>query len=236
MQTVLHKADQRGKADHGWLKTNFSFSFSSWYNPEKIHFGALRVLNDDFIAGGKGFGSHPHDNMEIITIPMSGQLEHKDSMGNTGIISKGEVQVMSAGTGIQHSEYNHNTDEPVTLFQLWIFPDKKNVTPRYDQKAFDFSYAKNNFLNIVSPMGTTEGLNIHQNAWLYIGQLDKGFNITYQLKDTHNGVYAFVIEGDVTINGQPLNRRDALGVSDTDKLEIKADNKSELLLIEVPIN
>lgn len=235
MNTIIHKAESRGTADYGWLKTNYSFSFSSWYNPERIHFGALRVLNDDFIAGGMGFGTHPHDNMEIITIPLSGQLEHKDSMGNTGIISKGEVQVMSAGSGIEHSEYNHNADEPVTLFQLWIFSAKKNVTPRYDQRKFDFASLNNNFLNIVSPMGFTDGLNIHQNAWIHIGKFEKSFKTNYELKDKNNGVYAIVIEGEVNINGNQLNRRDAIGISEVEKIEIMAKSKAEILLIEIPV-
>jgi redox-sensitive bicupin YhaK (pirin superfamily) len=235
MKTVLHKADTRGKADHGWLNTRFSFSFAQWQDPERIHFGALRVLNDDYIAEGMGFGMHPHDNMEIITIPMSGQLEHKDSMGNTGIISKGEVQVMSAGTGIYHSEYNKNKDQPVSLFQIWIFPDKKNVTPRYAQKEFDFSTLKNSFRTIVSPMGSEEGLNIHQNAWFSIGKLDKESTYTYELKDKTNGVYAFIIEGSASINNEKLERRDALGISETEKIEIKADSNLEILLIEIPM-
>ncbi len=235
MKTILHKADTRGAADYGWLKTRYSFSFSNWHNPERIHFGALRVLNDDYIAGGMGFGTHPHDNMEIITIPMSGQLEHKDSMGNTGIISKGEVQVMSAGTGIQHSEFNHNKDEAVTLFQVWIFSNQKNVKPRYDQRAFDFASLKNSFIIIVSPMGSDEGLNIHQNAWFSIGKLDRAAKYTYELKDKNNGVYAFIISGDASINGEKLNNRDGLGISETDKLEITADSDVEILLIEVPV-
>lgn len=235
MKTVLHKANTRGHADHGWLNAWHSFSFASYYDPARIHFGALRVLNDDTVAGGMGFGTHPHDNMEIITIPMSGQLEHKDSMGNTGTISKGEVQVMSAGTGIQHSEYNHNTNEPVKLFQIWVFPDKKNVKPRYDQRAFDFDSLKNSFMTIVSPMGNDAGLNIHQNAWFSIGKLGKAAGYTYELKDKNNGVYAFIISGDATINGEKLNKRDGLGISETDKLEITADSDAEILLMEVPL-
>jgi redox-sensitive bicupin YhaK (pirin superfamily) len=179
MKTILHKADSRGHADHGWLNAHHSFSFAGYHDPERIHFGALRVLNDDIVAGGMGFGAHSHDNMEIITIPLSGQLEHKDSMGNTGVISKGEVQVMSAGTGIQHSEKNKNPDQPVNLLQIWVFPDKKNVAPRYDQKAFDLSAARNRLLNIVSPMGSAEGLNIHQHAWFHLGKLDKDFSTAY---------------------------------------------------------
>jgi redox-sensitive bicupin YhaK (pirin superfamily) len=173
--------------------------------------------------------------MEIITIPLSGKLEHKDSMGNSGTISKGEVQVMSAGTGIQHSEKNKNADEIVKLLQIWVFPDKKNVTPRYDQKLFDLDASKNELLTIVSPMGQKEGLNIHQDAWFSLGKLNKNFSTTYQLKDSKHGVYAFVIDGEVTINDKKLSRRDGLGISETDKLEIKADADAELLLMEVPM-
>ena len=235
MKKILHKADNRGHANHGWLNAWHSFSFASYQDPEKVHFGVLRVLNDDTIAGGMGFGNHPHDNMEIITIPLSGQLEHKDSMGNTGVISKGEVQVMSAGTGIQHSEKNKNHDEALKLLQIWLFPNKKNVTPRYDQQAFDPEAAKNNLLTIVSPMGEKEGLNIHQKAWFSLGKLDKGFTTTYQLKDKKNGVYAFVIDGDLIINGEKLNRRDALGIADATDVEIKAESDAELLLMEIPM-
>jgi hypothetical protein len=235
MKTVLHKADTRGKADHGWLKTNFSFSFSGYYNPERIHFGALRVLNDDFVAGGMGFDMHPHENMEIITIPTSGELEHKDSMGHTGIIKKGEVQVMSAGTGIYHSEFNKNPDIPVTLFQIWVFPNKKNVTPRYDQRVFTEVEKRNRLSIIVSPMGEKEGLNIQQDAWFSLGKLEKDFATTYELKNKEHGVYTFVIDGDVTINGQKLNRRDGMGISDTAALEIIANTDAELLLMEIPL-
>jgi quercetin 2,3-dioxygenase len=235
MRSVLHKAETRGHANHGWLNAHHSFSFAGYYDPERIHFGALRVLNDDIVAGGMGFGFHPHDNMEIITIPLSGQLEHKDSMGNSGTISKGEVQVMSAGTGIEHSEKNKNNDKPVNLLQIWVFPDTKNVEPRYDQRAFDLSAAKNSLLNIVSPMGSAEGLNIHQHAWFHLGKLDKDFSLSYDLKDKQNGIYAFVIDGSVTINGEKLNKKDGLGISDADKLNIKATSDAELLLMEVPM-
>lgn len=235
MKKIVHKAGNRGHADHGWLNAWHSFSFASYHDPEKVHFGVLRVLNDDTIAGGMGFGTHPHDNMEIITIPLSGQLEHKDSMGNTGIISKGEVQVMSAGTGIEHSERNKNSNEALKLLQIWLFPDKKNVKPRYDQKAFDLDAAKNKLLTIVSPMGETEGLNIHQNAWFSLGKLDKDQTIIYNLKDQKNGIYAFVIDGDVSINGEKLNRRDALGIADIHELEIKTGSEAELLLMEIPM-
>jgi redox-sensitive bicupin YhaK (pirin superfamily) len=236
MKSIVHKAATRGHADHGWLNAWHSFSFAGYHDPSRVHFGVLRVLNDDTIAGGMGFGAHPHDNMEIITIPLSGQLEHRDSMGNTGIISKGEVQVMSAGTGIQHSEKNKNSNEPLKLLQIWVFPDKRNVEPRYGQQAFDLSASKNNLLTIVSPMGEKEGLNIHQNAWFSLGKLDKDFTTTYELKDKQNGVYAFVIDGAVTINGEKLERRDATGISEADKLEIKANSEAELLLMEIPMN
>lgn len=235
MKTILHKANNRGHADHGWLNAWHSFSFANFHDPSKIHFGVLRVLNDDTIAGGMGFGTHPHDNMEIITIPLSGQLEHKDSMGNTGVISKGEVQVMSAGTGIRHSEKNKNPDTPLKLLQIWLFPNKKNVEPRYDQKAFDLDVTKNKLLTIVSPMGEKEGLNIHQHAWFSLGKLDKDIKVKYGLKDKKNGVYAFVIDGEVNINGENLNRRDGLGIAETDQLEIKAQAESELLLMEIPM-
>jgi redox-sensitive bicupin YhaK (pirin superfamily) len=235
MKTVVHKANSRGHADHGWLNAYHSFSFAGYHDPSRIHFGALRVLNDDTVAGGMGFGMHPHDNMEIITIPLLGQIEHKDSMGNTGVISKGEVQVMSAGTGVHHSEKNKSQKDILKLLQIWVFPDQKNVEPRYDQKAFDFSGAKNKLLNIVSPVGEKEGLNIHQHAWFHLGQLDKDASLSYELKDKKNGVYAFVIEGKVTINGEKLDKRDGLGISDTDKLEITSDSEAELLLMEVPM-
>ncbi|MEP7371962.1 MAG: pirin family protein [Chitinophagaceae bacterium] len=235
MKTTLYKADNRGHADHGWLNAWHSFSFANYHDPSKVHFGVLRVLNDDTIAGGMGFGMHPHDNMEIITIPLSGQLEHKDNMGNTGIISKGEVQVMSAGTGIRHSEKNKNQEEALKLLQIWIFPDERNVEPRYDQKAFDIEASRNNLFTIVSPMGEKEGLNIHQNAWFSLGKMEKEFVTTYELKEKKNGVYVFVIDGEVNINEEKLNRRDGLGITDSNKLEIKAITEAQLLLMEIPM-
>jgi redox-sensitive bicupin YhaK (pirin superfamily) len=235
MKTIIHKANTRGHANHGWLDAHHSFSFAGYYDPERIHFGALRVLNDDIIAGGNGFGFHPHDNMEIITIPLAGQLEHRDSMGNTGVISKGEVQVMSAGSGIEHSEKNKNANEIVNLLQIWVFPDTKNVEPRYDQKAFDLEASRNKLVNIVSPMGSPEGLNIHQHAWFHLGKLNKDTQITYELKDKKNGVYAFVIEGTLTINDEKLSKRDGMGIRDIDKLNISTETDAELLLMEVPM-
>jgi redox-sensitive bicupin YhaK (pirin superfamily) len=236
MKTILHKASSRGHANFGWLDSNLSFSFSSYYDPKRIHFGALRVLNDDTVAAGTGFGAHPHDNMEIISIPTEGELEHKDNMGNTQVIRPGDVQVMSAGTGIQHAEKNKNQDKPVKFFQIWVFPNKKNVAPRYDQKNFNAADKHNQLLTVVSPLGSNDGgVQIHQDAWFSLGKLDKDFTTSYPLKKKENGVYAFVIEGTVTINGQPLNRRDGMGITETDTLEIKADSDSELLLMEVPL-
>ena len=235
MKTIVHKANTRGHADHGWLKANHSFSFAGYHDPERIHFGVLRVLNDDHVEGGMGFGMHPHDNMEIITIPLEGELEHKDSMGNHGLIRKGEIQVMSAGTGVRHSEFNPNKDKAVKLLQIWLFPEKKNVTPRYDQKPYSLEQTRNNFLTVVSPMGSDEGLNIHQQAWFSLGNLDKGFKTTYKLHRKENGVYAFVINGDVTINGEKLNRRDGMGITDSETLEIFAETEAEVLLMEVPV-
>jgi hypothetical protein len=235
MKTILHKANSRGHANHGWLDSYHTFSFAGYYDPERVHFGALRVLNDDTVAGGMGFGTHPHDNMEIISIPTSGELEHKDSMGNVQIIRKGDVQVMSAGTGIRHSEKNKNSDKEVKFFQIWVFPNKKNVEPRYAQQYFSDADKHNKLLTVVSPLGSDDGgVQIHQDAWFSLGKLEKDFSIEYELKHKGNGVYAFVVEGDVTINGQPLNRRDGLGITETDKLNLKAISNSELLLLEVP--
>jgi quercetin 2,3-dioxygenase len=236
MKTILHKADSRGHANHGWLDSYHSFSFANYYNAERIHFGALRVLNDDTVAGGRGFGAHPHDNMEIISIPMAGELEHTDNMGNKQVIGVGDVQVMSAGLGIQHSEKNKNDDKEVKFFQIWVFPNQKNVKPRYDQKNFTDADKHNKLLTVVSPLGTNDGgVQVHQNAWFSLGKLDQGFNTTYELKNKKNGVYAFVIEGEVTINGEKLNRRDGLGITGADGLTIKADANAELLLMEVPV-
>ena len=234
--TVLHKADSRGHANHGWLDSHHTFSFANYYNPERMHFGVLRVLNDDIVASGRGFGTHPHDNMEIISIPLSGDLEHKDSMGNTTVIKQGDIQVMSAGTGIQHSEFNKNKDQDVRFLQIWLFPNKRSVTPRYDQISLDTEKMKNNLLQVLSPNADDEGVWIHQDAWFHIGQMDKGFKTEYTLKNKDkNGVYAFVIDGAVSIDGQALGRRDGLGIWNTAKLDIVADADARLLLMEVPM-
>lgn len=236
MKKILHKANTRGHANHGWLDSYHTFSFAGYYDPERMHFGALRVLNDDTVAGGMGFGTHPHDNMEIISIPTEGALEHKDSMGNVQVIQKGDVQVMSAGTGIQHGEKNKNADQHVKFFQIWVYPNKKNVTPRYDQKHFSDDDKHNRLLTVVSPIGTTDGgVQIHQDAWFSLGKLDKDLSTGYELKKKENGVYVFVIEGDVTINGERLNRRDGLGITGADQLKIVANSDSEILLMEVPM-
>ena len=232
---VIHKADTRGIANHGWLHSRHTFSFASYYNPERINFGALRVLNDDMVEAGMGFGKHPHDNMEIISIPLEGDLEHKDSMGNTTVIKHGDIQVMSAGTGIFHSEYNKNKDREVKFLQIWVFPNKKNVSPRYDQISLKVSDRHNKLQQILSPNPDDEGVWIHQNAWFYLGKFDAGVKVNYTVKQKCNGVYAFVISGNLTVNDQPLAARDGFGIWDVEKLNIKSTTLSELLLMEVPM-
>ncbi len=236
MKTILHKANTRGHANHGWLDSYHTFSFAGYHNPERVHFGALRVLNDDTVAGGMGFGTHPHDNMEIISIPTLGDLEHQDSMGNKQVIRQGDVQVMSAGTGILHSEKNKNHDKEVKFFQIWVFPNKRNVEPRYDQQSFTEGDKHNKLLTVVSPIGTNDGgVQIHQDAWFSLGRLDKGFLTTHTLRNKNNGVYTFVIEGDITVNGKSLNKRDGLAILETEQLTIKADSDADVLLMEVPL-
>jgi len=235
-KTVFHAAGTRGHADHGWLNTYHTFSFAGYHDPERIHFGALRVLNDDTVAGGTGFGKHPHDNMEIITIVLKGALEHQDSMGHTQAINPGEVQVMSAGTGIFHSEYNHNKNEAVELFQIWIFPDKRNVTPRYDQKMFDAEDRKNKIQQLVSSIDNDEeGLKIHQNARISRVSLEAGKEVNYKIKDPKNGLYVLVVEGKARAGQQALDRRDGYGVAGVDSVDLKAETDSDILLLEVPM-
>ena len=233
---VLHKANTRGHADHGWLNAYHSFSFASWYNPERIQFGMLRVLNDDTIAAGMGFGTHPHDNMEIITIPLEGDLAHKDSMGNAEVIKTGDVQVMSAGTGIQHSEFNPNADQRTKLFQIWVFPKYRNVTPRYQQITLDETEQKNNFAQILSPNADDAGVWIYQDAWFFLANFDKDFTKTYTINKEGNGMYVFVISGKITLDGQELETRDGLGIWDFTNLEITAATAAKFLLMEIPMN
>jgi redox-sensitive bicupin YhaK (pirin superfamily) len=235
-QTIIHRAETRGFANHGWLQSYHSFGFAGYHNPERVHFGALRVLNDDTVKGGMGFGKHPHDNMEIISIPLEGDLEHQDSMGNKAVIKKGDIQIMSAGTGIYHSEYNKNSDEAVKFLQIWIFPNQKNVSPRYDQITLNKEDRKNKLQQVLSPNENDEGVWIHQDAWFHMGIFEKGIHQNYTFKQKNNGVYAFIIEGAFTINGQQLSKRDGMGIWETDSIEIESnDNNAEILLIEVPM-
>lgn len=234
MNKTLYKASDRGAADYGWLKAKYSFSFSSYHNPANVHFGALRVLNNDIVAGGGGFPTHPHDNMEIITIPIEGALQHKDSSGGNGIIQKNDVQIMSAGTGVEHSEFNASKTEQVELFQIWIFPKEKNIKPRYEQKTFEPQSRQNKLQLVVAP-DSDDALWINQDAWLSLGNFDKGFSSNYKLHNSNGGVYAFVIEGSVRINGQRLDKRDALGIKDATEFDITADENAEILLIEIPV-
>ncbi|MFZ4581806.1 MAG: pirin family protein [Paludibacter sp.] len=233
MKTILHKAATRGHADHGWLKTNHTFSFANYYNPERMHFGMLRVLNDDWIDSGKGFGMHPHDNMEIITIPLSGTVEHKDSMGNSGTITAGEIQVMSAGTGIYHSEFNAEKNLSLSLLQIWVFPDTKNVTPRYDQISISELEKENELYQILSPSATDQGVWIHQQAWFSLGNFTLEWEGSYQLHSPQSGVYVFVIEGDAEVAGFKLNKRDGIGISEISEIEIKTFVGTKLLVMEV---
>jgi redox-sensitive bicupin YhaK (pirin superfamily) len=235
MKTIFHSEQSRGHANHGWLNAKHSFSFASWYNPEKINFGALRVLNDDIVAPGMGFGTHPHDNMEIITIPLAGAIAHKDSMGNSSIIQAGEIQVMSAGTGVQHSEFNPNEDEALNLFQIWVFPNKRNVEPRYAQQPISVEQHPNEWVQILSPNPDDDGVWIHQNAWFHMAKFDTDKQITYTLKDPNNGVYIMQVEGNSVIGDQVMNKRDALGVYDTTNIEFKVKAGATLLLLEIPM-
>lgn len=233
--SILHKAETRGHANHGWLNSYHTFSFANYYNPERVHFGVLRVLNDDSVEPGMGFGTHPHNNMEIISIPLEGDLEHKDSMGNVSVIKFGDVQVMSAGTGITHSEYNKNKDKPVKFLQIWVFPNTENVLPRYDQISLNIEDRHNKLQQILSPNPNDEGVWIYQNAWFYLGNFDEGIKTDYSIKAKGNGVYAFILTGEVTIDGRQLMPRDGFGIWDSDKITIEANSKAELLIMEIPM-
>jgi len=235
-KTILHKADTRGHANHGWLNSKHTFSFANYYEPERMHFGVLRVLNDDQVAPGMGFGTHPHENMEIISIPLEGDLEHKDSMGNIAVIRHGDIQVLSAGTGITHSEYNKNKDKEVKFLQIWVFPNKQNVTPRYSQISLNIEDRHNNFQQIISPNADDEGAWINQNAWFSMGNFDSGFETIYNLKSSQNGVYIFVLEGEIEVEGQILSKRDGFGIWNTDSFSLKALSNCDVLLMDVPMN
>ncbi|MGB6151476.1 MAG: pirin family protein [Pricia sp.] len=236
MKTILHKADTRGDADHGWLHSKHTFSFANYHDPERMNFGVLRVLNDDTVSESRGFGTHPHKDMEIISIPLEGDLKHQDNMGNATIIKAGDIQVMSAGTGVMHSEYNNNPDKPVKFLQIWVVPNKRNVAPRYDQITLNPSDSKNKLQQIVSPDKGDAGVWIHQNAWFNLTNLDKDKEVQYALNDAeNNGVYAFVLKGDASVNGQALNERDGFGIWGVENLDIKADSDARILLMEVPM-
>lgn len=234
MKKVLHRAATRGHADHGWLDTHHTFSFANYRNPERIHFGALRVLNDDRVAAGRGFPKHSHDNMEIISIPLEGDLEHQDSMGNKTIIRQGDVQIMSAGRGVVHSEMNHRADREVKFLQIWVFPREKNIAPNYDQATFPAEERRNRVQTVVSPAGS-EGIDIHQDAWFSMVDLDEGKKISYPIHRKGNGVYVFVLEGSVQTADETLHARDGIGVWETESLELSAQSSARLLLIEVPM-
>lgn len=236
MNAVIHKAETRGHANHGWLNSHHTFSFANYRNPERMNFGVLRVLNDDVVSAGMGFGTHPHDNMEIISIPLEGDLEHKDSMGNTTVIKEGDVQVLSAGTGVTHSEYNKNKDKEVKFLQIWVFPNKRNITPRYDQVSLKDIEKDNEFYQILSPNEEDQGVWINQDAWFHIGKFSKGNSDNYQIKKEGNGVYAFILDGEVEINGEKLSKRDGMGIWDTDSFQVEASENARVLLMEVPMS
>lgn len=235
MKTVIHKAGSRGYANHGWLQSHHTFSFAGYQNPDRIQFGVLRVLNDDKVIGGKGFGTHPHNNMEIISIPLLGDLEHKDSMGTNGIIKAGDIQVMSAGTGVEHSEFNNSKDKPVEFLQIWLFPNIKNVTPRYDQLSIKELEKTNQFYQILSPNKDDDGVWIHQNAYFHMGKFDGNTLANYSLKNPENGLYIFVIFGDLSVENQELISRDGMGIEDINNVNFTFKTNSHLLLMEVPL-
>lgn len=231
---VYHPAASRGAANHGWLQARHTFSFARYHDPSRMHFGVLRVLNDDIVAPGMGFGTHPHDNMEIITIPLRGSLAHKDSMGNAETITTGEVQIMSAGTGVEHSEYNPSATEEVNLLQIWVFPNRQNVTPRYQQFRLTME-DKNHLYQILSPNPEDSGGWIHQNAWAFMGNLTAGTSIDYDLREPANGVYLFVISGNIAVNGQTLGPRDGYGIWSVEAFPIACNEDAQVLIMEVPM-
>ena len=236
MKKILHRSETRGDANHGWLHSKHTFSFANYYDPQRVNFGVLRVLNDDKVSGGMGFGMHPHQNMEIISIPLSGDLEHQDSMGNTTVIKEGDIQVMSAGTGVQHSEYNKNKDEEVRFLQIWVIPHTQNVEPRYDQITLKKEDRKNKLQQVLSPNKEDAGVWIHQDAWFNMVDLDADKAVTYDFNLASNGLYLFVLEGSVEVAGEKLERRDGLGIFDTQSITLKASEQTSVLLMEVPLH
>ena len=235
MRTTLYRADTRGHANHGWLNSYHSFSFASYYDPKRMGFGVLRVLNDDEVSAGMGFNTHGHSNMEIISIPLEGDLEHKDDMGNTTVIRNGDIQVMSAGTGVKHSEYNHSKDSTVKFLQIWVVPKKLNVEPRYDQITLNEDDLQNQLYQIVSPNKGDDGVWIHQDVWFHLGSFGTAMDLDYKLKNSSNGVYAFLLEGSCSVAGEKLAKRDAISIEKTEVLNFKMDKGSKLLLMEVPL-
>jgi redox-sensitive bicupin YhaK (pirin superfamily) len=236
MKTILHKSDTRGHADHGWLNSYHSFSFANYHNPERMNFGVLRVLNDDMVAAGRGFGTHPHSNMEIISIPLEGDLQHMDDMGNSTVIKSGDVQVMSAGTGVSHSEHNKNKNELVKFLQIWVIPNKRDVAPRYNQISIKNIETKNSLYQILSPNENDNGVWIHQDAWFHLGDYESGKIDSYSIKKEGNGVYLFVLEGDIVVNDQNLNKRDGYGIWETDSFTLHSNSTAKVLVMEVPMN
>ncbi len=236
MKAIFHPAAERGRQNHGWLKAAHSFSFANFQDPSKMNFGLLRVLNDDIVAPGMGFGAHGHDNMEIVTIPLKGALAHKDSLGSEGIIGPNEVQIMSAGTGIRHSEFNASATEKVNLLQIWVFPKQANITPRYDQKKFDESEFENTFKTLVSPIEESGAMWINQDAYFSLGNFSNDTQVKYSVKHAGNGTYVFIIEGDAAIAGKNLGRRDAVGIYDTTEFTLDIKANSKVLIIDVPMN
>ncbi len=235
MKKTIHKAGTRGYLDHGWLKTYHTFSFASYYEPSRVKFGLLRVLNDDIIEPGTGFGTHPHDNMEIVTIPLEGVLAHQDSMGTKQTLKAGEIQIMSAGSGLTHSEFNNSDSERINLLQIWVFPKERDIEPRYDQKAFGTNERRNKFQTVVSPDKENGAMWINQDAFFSLANIDKDISLKYDIKHNGNGAYLFVIEGSVSVSGETLKKRDAIGVEETNSLDIKAMENSEILIIDVPM-
>ena len=236
MKKLVYRAEDRGAANHGWLNAKHSFSFANYHDPEKVHFGLLRVLNDDTIAPAMGFGMHPHDNMEIVTIPLEGAIKHRDSMGNEGIIKAGDVQIMSAGKGIVHSEFNASTTEPLKLFQIWVFPKEHNIQPRYGQKTFLPEGRKGKFQTLVSPNAEDGSLAVNQDVWFTMGDFAAGQKVSYTSKLATNGAYLMVVKGDVKVAGETLKERDAIGISDAAQIDIETINNAELLIIDVPMD